>query len=191
MASPLPCSGASIEIEAHLVRDADVLAQAIFEGELELDRLSFLLGRDLDREHHLVLIADRRAVGVGETMRRRDRALRPVSNSSILTVEARRHAGIAGIPPIGLPARLHAKLHTGDHAGLAVDASTVPRHEPHLRIVRPDPGATRPTSRQDCCPATQCTAMRQARGRARARHGRIGGTMQSWLPMRLTRRDEL
>ena len=38
IASPLPCIGRKHEIEAHLVRDAEILAQAIFEGELELDR---------------------------------------------------------------------------------------------------------------------------------------------------------
>ena len=97
-----------------------------------------LLGRDLDGKHHLVVVADRRAVGVGDAMRRRIEHLGLFQILGAGPVEARRHAGIAGVPPIGLPARIHAELNAGDQRSACRRCRRCPtRAAPSNRSTRP------------------------------------------------------
>src|SRR5262249_61519363 len=56
--------------EVHIVGNAQGLAQPVAQGKFKLDRLSLPLRCNPHRKYDLVVIADRRAVSVGEAMRR-------------------------------------------------------------------------------------------------------------------------
>ena len=113
------------------------------------------LGRELDRKHHLVVIADRRAVRRRRSGAARGRAPRHVSGSSSRSSRswaARRNRRDS---PIGLPAGIHAELNAGEERRLAVDLDRA-RHQPHLRIGRGDP-------RRRAVPAASATLPRDAK----------------------------
>src|SRR5262249_56964136 len=105
----------------------------------KLDRLSLPLRCNPHRKYDLVVIADRRAVSVGEAMRRGIEHLGELQILRAGEIEARRHAGIAGVPPISLPAAIHAKLHASKKARLTIELPRA-RDESHFRIGGADPG---------------------------------------------------
>src|SRR5262245_6670070 len=86
-----------------LGRNADRLADRKIQCQLERYRSRRIAGDDLDREDHLILITDRLAAFVMQPRRRRKQDLCLLQIGGCRPVERRRHAGLAGDPPVGLP----------------------------------------------------------------------------------------
>ncbi len=102
------------KLQLGLRRDAQISADRIAELEMQRRLFRRILRRDLQRQDDVIDIADRVAAGaVGKSLRRRPQHGGRFHIVGAGKIEGRRHAGIAGIAPIGLPARIELDLDAG------------------------------------------------------------------------------
>ena len=86
-------------------------AHRIAELQVQRGRLGGIVRNDAQRQHDVAVIADRVAArAVGEPRRRRPQHGHRFHILRAGKIERRRHAGIAGIAPIGLPAACRAEF---------------------------------------------------------------------------------
>src|SRR6185503_4367876 len=96
-----------------------------------------ILRHDIEREDDVVLVADRRAALVSETLRRRPTHRHRLDVARLRKIEAWRNAGVARIAPVGLPARRNTHLDAGAQSRAALD--TRARDQAHGGALRAIP----------------------------------------------------
>src|SRR5262245_10989603 len=94
-------------------RHAQRLAHRIVELETQLDRFRAILRHDRKRQDDVAGISNRDQVVFRDGPRRRPQHVDGLDVLRSGKVEARRHAGVAGIAPIGVPATLESDLDAG------------------------------------------------------------------------------
>ena len=89
--------------------NAEFLADRVIERRRAASPAASGFGRhDIERQQDAALVADRCAAFVGEAMRCRPPHRDGFHIGRFREIETRRHAGITGIPPIGLPSGCRA-----------------------------------------------------------------------------------
>ena len=117
--------------------NAKLLAHRVIDRGAQRHRLVGIFGDDAQRQHDLVVIAERMAAGaVIELGRRRPQNGHGLDIVRFGKVEAWRHAGISSRAPIGFPSRLQLE---GDAAEQHRAAART-RQQPDRGVSIPQPG---------------------------------------------------
>ena len=139
------------KLQIGLDRDAKISADGIAELEMQRRLFRHVFSSDLQRQDDMIDIADRIAAGaVGETLRRRPQHGGGFHIIGPGKIESRRNAGIAGIAPIGLPARIKLDLYSRAHQLRAGCFGHRPGDQSHrgMRLLIPGGSVLRPSDRR-------------------------------------------
>ena len=162
-----------------------ILAQAVIEGELELDRLACLLRRELDRKNHLVAHSRSPCRWRRRSDAAPDKALRRLSNSSILTSRSsaarRNRPGCANRSSSRAPCEAERRQRLWP----SPSTPTVPLTRGALSNRLRRPRATRRRRRQGCDRRSASTSHSDAeQSESAAKESEFGHYVQSWLDLR-------
>jgi hypothetical protein len=101
------------QLRSRLCRHAKLLADGVVDREAQNDRFAAVLRQNSERQNDVIGVTQHHGSLFGNATGCRPQHVHGIDIFRLREVKARRHAGIAGIAPICVPARLEADFDAG------------------------------------------------------------------------------